>query len=89
MGRISSSSAYGVVNKNKICLTFEEPQIVSHQKDDHIFLYLNNEQLLHLLLPVLFLKNSIGYVEAMVVSDRLKLYVRKEVHELQMGNIGM
>ena len=62
---------------------------ISPEKVDRIFLYLSNEQLLDLLRQVSFLKNSIGYVEAMVVSDSLKLYVRKEMHDLQMGNIGM
>ena len=61
---------------------------ISQQKVDHIFLYLNNEQLLYLLRPVLFLKNSIGYVEAMVVSDSLKLYVRNEMRDPQKWRIG-
>ena len=61
----------------------------SQQEVDHIFLYLNNEQLLDLLHPVFFSKNSIGYVEAMVVSDSLKLDVRKEMRDLQKKNIGV
>ena len=73
-----------VVYKNKIYLIFERPQILSPNKKMIIFfLYLNNEQLLHLLRPVFFLKNSIGYVEAMVVSDSVKLYVRKEIHDTE------
>ena len=75
MGR--RSSAYGAVNKNKICLTFGQTQILSTKSR---YFYLNNEQLLNLLRPVFFSKNSIGYVGAMVVSDSLKLYVRKEMH---------
>ena len=58
---------------------------ISQQQVDHIFLCLSNEQLLDFLRPVFFLKNSIGYAEAMVVSDSLKLYVRKEMRDLQRG----
>ena len=59
---------------------------ISQQQVGHIFLFfLNNQQLLDFLRPIFFLKNIIGYVEAMVVSDSLKLYVRKEMRDLQKG----
>ena len=62
---------------------------ISEQEVDCIFLHLINKQLLDLLCPVFFLKNSIGYVEAIVVLDSLKLNAQKEMHDLEIGNIGM